>query len=189
MRLIDADALESALADRVRRSNNSDFIPPPTWNSAVDIVVNAPSIDAVPVVRCKDCKWWCDYGCAIRIVDESDKPKENDFCSFGERKDEGQNMIRKLRLIDADALEKQGWIMNRTVAVDFQTMEMQTKKPTDFPTIDAVPVVHGEWVCVMTEEWCTFDECKCSVCGVVEYFNKGWKKFSYCPSCGAKMGV
>lgn len=45
----------------------------------------------------------------------------------------------------------------------------------------------GEWVGVMTEEWCTFDECKCSVCGVVEYFNKGWKKFSYCPNCGAKM--
>lgn len=46
---------------------------------------------------------------------------------------------------------------------------------------------HGEWVGVMTEAWCTFDECKCSVCGVVEYFNKGWKKFSYCPNCGAKM--
>lgn len=45
----------------------------------------------------------------------------------------------------------------------------------------------GKWVDVMTEEWCTFDECKCSVCGVVEYFNKGWKKFSYCPNCGARM--
>lgn len=46
----------------------------------------------------------------------------------------------------------------------------------------------GKWVDVMTEEWCTFDECKCSVCGVVEYFNKGWKKFSYCPNCGSFMG-
>ena len=55
------------------------------------------------------------------------------------------------------------------------------------PTIDAVPVKHGEWVGVMTEAWCTFDECKCSVCGVVEYFNKGWKKFNYCPNCGADM--
>ena len=55
------------------------------------------------------------------------------------------------------------------------------------PTIDAVPVKYGKWVDVMTEEWCTFDECKCSVCGVVEYFNKGWKKFSYCPHCGARM--
>lgn len=46
---------------------------------------------------------------------------------------------------------------------------------------------HGKWVDVMIGEWCTFDECKCSVCGVVEYFNKGWKKFSYCPNCGARM--
>ena len=44
-------------------------------------------------------------------------------------------------LIDADALEKQGWTMHRTIAVDPRTMEMQMKKPTDFPTIDAVPVV------------------------------------------------
>lgn len=41
------------------------------------------------IVRCKDCKWFNDFGCAIRIVDESDKPKENDFCSFGERRDDG----------------------------------------------------------------------------------------------------
>ena len=37
------------------------------------------------IVRCKDCKWWKDIGCAIYIADDSDKPKENDFCSFGER--------------------------------------------------------------------------------------------------------
>lgn len=38
-------------------------------------------------VRCKHCKWWNEPGCAIRIVDDSDRPKENDFCSFGERRD------------------------------------------------------------------------------------------------------
>lgn len=45
-----------------------------------------PTVDAVEVVRCKDCRWFGKYGCAIRIVDESDKPKENDYCSFGERR-------------------------------------------------------------------------------------------------------
>lgn len=39
------------------------------------------------IVRCKDCKWFNSVGCAIYIVDESDKPKENDFCSYGERKE------------------------------------------------------------------------------------------------------
>ena len=39
-------------------------------------------------IRCKDCKWRDEPGCAIRIVDESDRPKDDDFCSFGERKDD-----------------------------------------------------------------------------------------------------
>ena len=47
-------------------------------------------MDVVEVVRCKDCKWFNDYGCAIRIVDESDKPKEMDFCSFGERREDAE---------------------------------------------------------------------------------------------------
>lgn len=40
------------------------------------------------------------------------------------------------RLIDADALERDGWHMTRTVQIDKKTMEMQNRKPTDFPTID-----------------------------------------------------
>ena len=40
------------------------------------------------VVRCKDCKYFGEIGCAIEIVDDTDKPTENDYCSFGEKKDE-----------------------------------------------------------------------------------------------------
>ena len=40
------------------------------------------------LIRCRDCKWFGDFGCAIRIVDDSDKPTENDFCSFAERRTE-----------------------------------------------------------------------------------------------------
>lgn len=39
------------------------------------------------VVFCKDCKWFGDPGCAIKIVDDTDKPTEDDYCSFGERKE------------------------------------------------------------------------------------------------------
>ena len=45
----------------------------------------------------------------------------------------------------------------------------------------------GRWIVIMNEPNITFDECKCSECGVIEYFNKGWKKFSFCPNCGARM--
>ena len=43
---------------------------------------------SVPVVRCKDCKWRGDIGCAVTVVDESDKPTDDDFCSWGERREE-----------------------------------------------------------------------------------------------------
>lgn len=33
----------NAFAEYVRRSNNSDFAPAPTWNDAVEIVENLPS--------------------------------------------------------------------------------------------------------------------------------------------------
>ena len=56
-------------------------------DDVAEMIQNMPSADAVEVVRCKDCKWFNDIGCSIRIVDDSDKPTENDYCSFGERKD------------------------------------------------------------------------------------------------------
>lgn len=52
----------------------------------------APTIDAVPVVRCKDCIFWDDYigrgrcdGRENGLMREYTKP--DDFCSYGERKD------------------------------------------------------------------------------------------------------
>ena len=39
------------------------------------------------VIRCKNCKWFNTGGCAIEIIDNSDKPTENDFCSFAELKE------------------------------------------------------------------------------------------------------
>ena len=44
MRLIDADAL-------LKCRNDHEMI-------STHIIWNAPTIDAVPVVRCKDCVWW-----------------------------------------------------------------------------------------------------------------------------------
>ena len=54
----------------------------------MEYIETLPAVDAVPVIRCKDCKWFGKSGCAILIVDESDKPKEDDLCSWAERKEE-----------------------------------------------------------------------------------------------------
>lgn len=53
----------------------------------IDVIKDEPSAQA-EIIRCKDCKWFGRIGCAISIVDDSDKPTENDFCSFAERREE-----------------------------------------------------------------------------------------------------
>ncbi len=73
MRLIDADALIDELG-----ISDEDIV-------FEEMLEDAPTIDAVQVIRCKDCKWFNRFGCAIEMVDFTDRPTENDFCSFGER--------------------------------------------------------------------------------------------------------
>lgn len=58
--------------------------------------------DGRVVVRCKDCKWFIEnsndkwWGCwlyhTIKVVPE-DAPKPNDFCSYGERKEESHDRL------------------------------------------------------------------------------------------------
>ena len=60
---------------------------PDNWvEQIVDRLRNDPHAEWVEIIRCKDCKWFNDIGCAIRIVDDTDKPSENDYCSFAERR-------------------------------------------------------------------------------------------------------
>jgi len=57
----------------------------------------------------------------------------------------------------------------------------------EVPSADVQFVRRGKWI-VLDDRW-EFEEVKCSNCGCVEYFNKGWKKFNYCPTCGATMDM
>ena len=79
MRLIDAEALGIGKAnplvfDRQEYAHG--------WNCAIEIIQNAPTIDAVPVVRCKDCGTYSRGTCWIM----RGKMNPNDFCSYGERR-------------------------------------------------------------------------------------------------------
>ena len=87
-RLIDADKLG------IGKANREVFTVPEYadgWNSAVELIENAPTVDAVEVVRCKDCKhtdndvyknpqyqeWCCRVGYWV----------DNDwYCADGERR-------------------------------------------------------------------------------------------------------
>ena len=43
--------------------------------------------DAVPVVRCKDCRFWHKDTVSCEFVTADTNWYEEDFCSYGERKD------------------------------------------------------------------------------------------------------
>ena len=105
MRLIDADALKEKLLkerDAIPTTvieRYSFGVPTPNHHGesmrggirkALRCMEQTPTIDAVPVVRCKDCKYYhadtltCQNdGCGA----EHPNWYGNDFCSYGERKD------------------------------------------------------------------------------------------------------
>lgn len=60
-------------------------------NYATLILREAPTVDAVEVVRCRDCKYWgsgkyCESYCN-RYGNMMTDINPDDFCSYGERKD------------------------------------------------------------------------------------------------------
>ena len=103
MRLIDADTLRK---DVEKDRDASDM--PKMWYQGVEYAINhiihAPTIDAVEVVRCKDCKHKPtgsgvnhditfpeqDYRCPCRCEDYwySWMPDDDWFCANGERRED-----------------------------------------------------------------------------------------------------
>lgn len=74
-RLIEADSLEERLPER-----------------AAAIVRLAPTVDAVKVIRCKECEEYVPFmpdgtHLCIRLGTFYGKTKPNDYCSYGKRKD------------------------------------------------------------------------------------------------------
>lgn len=87
--------------------------------------------------------------------------------------------MKTMRLIDAentnllDAIGRNAF-RNRQDIIDLINNQ---------PTVDAVPVVHGQWVHLGGDEW------YCSACGFVITTEGSWDKPTkkYCEDCGAKM--
>ena len=53
------------------------------YNFVMTVIECAPTVDAVEVVRCKDCKSWKNGDCYRQELTRPD-----DFCSYGERRKE-----------------------------------------------------------------------------------------------------
>ena len=91
MRLIDADALLYDVRSHCESYFADDF--------AREWVDKQPTVDAVPVIRCKDCKYYVIHtlfgqsqGWCERLCDEFDRSlaratEPDDYCSRAERKE------------------------------------------------------------------------------------------------------
>ena len=100
-RLIDADRAMEIVRNQGIAHPNAYHLP----NYATLILREAPTVDAVEVLRCRDCKYWGDEDgklqrsdgvlfarCKVHnyLIDGRHTgwcPTENDFCSYGERKE------------------------------------------------------------------------------------------------------
>lgn len=80
-RLIDADKFILSLMNASLSSVDEDTI--------LDIVDSIPTVDAVPVVYCKDCKYLAKFGHCGHPREHELLPATYpyDFCIYGERKD------------------------------------------------------------------------------------------------------
>ena len=90
MRLIDADRLSEAIYDNVPAPYEDAVC---AKEDCLTEVYAAPTVDAVPVVRCKDCvngtvfvnKQGAEY--VDCVLDDYSVRKPTDYCSYGKRKE------------------------------------------------------------------------------------------------------
>lgn len=95
MRLIDADKMavdesEAYMSAQVQITDDLKLLVNFAAHSKIQrLIADTPTVDAVPVVRCKECKWaGGDFVC-YRGVMVQHKPE--DFCSYGERRGGGED--------------------------------------------------------------------------------------------------
>ena len=87
MRLIDADSAKLAVSDyKIFRCQLGGLM------DVAEFIDDQPTIDAVPVVRCRECKHRGTDDCIFHIKGEPADEElllklDNDFCSYGERKE------------------------------------------------------------------------------------------------------
>ena len=76
-----------------RRIANSVFNNSADKDMVEDMILSFPAADVEEVVRCKDCQWYghkraCPLAASGLSADCIKLPKEDDFCSYGERRKE-----------------------------------------------------------------------------------------------------
>ena len=79
MRLIDADKIFDGKVLMVREEAYDAV------HAVIEKINNAPTVDAEPVVRCKDCVNYSSRYSGWHCYLDGRQTQKNDFCSWGER--------------------------------------------------------------------------------------------------------
>lgn len=90
--LIDAEPIKKFIVDGLNDPDHKKAF----GHDAIEILAEieyAPTVDAVEVVRCRDCKHcrvasWGERYCIRDKTVEWGELKDDDFCSYGERKND-----------------------------------------------------------------------------------------------------
>ena len=80
MRLIDADRLSEAIYDNVSALYEDAVCAKEDCLAEIEV---AQTVDAVPVVRCRECKYHNKPPCPMRL--SFNWTEDEDFCSYGEK--------------------------------------------------------------------------------------------------------
>ena len=93
MRLIDADALQNILLTITTALEHEYGSLGGAVSGCMKHIDNAPTVDAVPVVRCRECEHWDGSVCEVHSewpdqysTGHMDYTEADDFCSYGERR-------------------------------------------------------------------------------------------------------
>lgn len=86
-RLIDAD--RRTIATALKMIHDADFTPGVYEHSVYGKAALLLEKDAVEVVRCRECKYHNKPPCPMRL--SFNWTEDNDFCSYGERKEGADN--------------------------------------------------------------------------------------------------
>lgn len=95
MRLIDAENLLNryewidwysvSKEGQLRRGATTEDNPFIHYYDGKEIIKNSPTIDAVPVIRCRECEYHNKPQCPMKL--SFNWTEDEDFCSYGERKE------------------------------------------------------------------------------------------------------
>lgn len=180
MRLIDVDKV--GLTDFETVMCDGDF--KEAFKLLCEKLDDTPTVDAVEVVRCKDCKysehWYRDKARCFLWNEDGIEIFEDGYCNYGRRKEMPNMMIfpetveefmEQYKIVDSEEV-----YTNRAELVPISRMKQW------FEHTDTKPVKHSRWV---RDGFGS----RCSACGLYAYRGDDGEPWEspYCPICGAKM--